>query len=208
MNIEYSHPAGFIGDSTIVYCSSDVCIVGGLAAIDRSFAVFYRIQNPFTVEDSIYYKSLNQQFTSPVVDVQHISLVNDIVKSSFGNNANWKDYVRYHSSEFAKSEFNADTVLSVSVPIEKYDGNLLNGKFVVNNDYSHVTILILQKEGRGFVAMYLLYNEGNTNLETYMPAIEETLKYREGEPEMKKLDGFHDSIYIRYGRAPRAPITR
>ena len=185
MNVEYSHPEGFIGDSTAIYCKMltyRYCAVSSLVTEDRSFMVFYMIINPTTEEDSI-----RRQDTYPVVDMMHVYDVNHIVKTCFGDDADWKDYVRYYSSDDAKTKFNADTVLSISLLIDKDEDYYDDG--FDNYNYSHCTVLIIQKQGRGMIAMYCIYDEDATkNLDTYMTAIEGTLRYRESDPELKKWE--------------------
>ena len=57
----------------------------------------------------------------------------------------------------------------------------------INSHYTHGTVLIIQKNGRGFVTLYCFYDEkAIKKLDTYMAAIEGTLKYRDSEPELKK----------------------
>ena len=202
MNMEYTHPEGFIGDNTTFFCSpitGFIDLAGSMAVKDRSFMVLYKILNPVNEDDTVRYAG-----DGHVADMGHYHFINDIVKYSFGNDADWKDYVHYYPSEEAKNRFNADTVFSVSL--------LLNKAHCFSNidltDYSHCTVLIIQKEGRGYVATYCFYNENTTeNLSVYMSAIEETLKYREGKPELKKWEGERVTVRV-IATQPRMPVAQ
>ena len=217
MNMEYSHPAGFLGDSTKILCSeitSGSCLAVSLSTEDLSFIAFYDIHNPVTKEDSIFYSNAIDSSGKPInTPVDNNSLfVKFTVQKSFGNDANWKDYVHYYPSDEAKSKFNADTVLSIVIPLdvnEDYKDIKAPtrpppvGIELFQGDYSHCTVLIIQKRGRGCVAIYCLYDEKKVpDVGAHIAAIEGTLKYRDGEPELKKLENFSPAVVRGLRRPP------
>jgi len=171
-----------------------------LSTEDLSFIAFYDIHNPVTKEDSIFYSNSIDSSGKPInTPVDNNSLfVKFTVQKSFGNDANWKDYVHYYPSDEAKSKFNADTVLSIVIPLDvnEYYQDIKApikpfGIEPFHGDYSHCTVLVIQKRGRGYVAIYCLYDEKKVlDVGAHISAIESTLKYREGEPELKKLENF------------------
>ena len=181
MNIEYSHPEGFIGESTGLFCFQSLfsCMQGSLRSEDSSFVAFYWIPNLDSMQNSI-----------------HVNLLKKIVKISYGDDNDWEKYVYHYSSDEAKTKFNADNVYLVSVLLNKEEHDFYKSDkfdFYENgynkNNYTHCKVLITQKRGRGFVAVYCIYNDNAiNNLDAYMTAIEGTLRYGESEPELNKLE--------------------
>ena len=220
MNMEYTHPAGFIGDSTLIGLDR-VCTEANLVSQDRSFMVFYRINNPFTKDDSIKFTPDYPEYdgnSNHQVDAEHISIIKSFVDISFGKAADWKDYVHYYPQQYAKNKFNADTVISVTLPLEIHDDfsyakdyyyyGTINRRF--HSNYTHGVVLIIQKKGRGFVAMYCFYDENAiNNLDAYMAAVEGSLRYRDDEPELKKYFEDEDIVFVCPGipRQRRSPLT-
>ena len=223
MNMEYSHPAGYVGDS-LYNCIVNDHVEVNLVSNDMSFRVFYSIHNPITKEDSINRvasimipEKFNLLFVSE--DLGHIDRAGMITSLSFGNSLDWKSYFKYYSSDDAKTKFNADTVLvSVSLPFEVHPDYTLyskreinpyydiNGRY--NSNYTYCTVLIIQKKGRGFVTLYCYYDDNAAkNLDIYMAAIEGTLRYREGEPELKKHDFDENICVFAFPTQPRLPVT-
>ena len=112
MNMEYSHPKGFLSDSRAIYCSAITGFIdleGSLASEDRSFCVFHSIFNPVNEDDT-----LSVTYNGNAVDMGHINLVDNIVKDLSVKMRFGKDYIRYYPLYDAKTIFNADTVLSIS----------------------------------------------------------------------------------------------
>ena len=201
MNIEFIHPEGFIGDSLLMCLDIDLSDVS-LMSDDGSFRVFYCIYPPLSKEDAVKYSLyLNKRKD----DLKNFSYLNRIVEVPFGKNADWKDHVSYYSQQIAKDKFNADTVVLMSLPPEihddfDYDNNRNNYYFNAvnrqyNSNYTHGNVLCIQKIGRGSLTLYIFYDEKATkNLDAYMEAIERTIRYRDGEPEMRYIRD--DSIII------------
>ena len=192
MNIEYSHPKGFIGDSASIICLYNPLFTScrniSLISEDKSFIACYSIFNPVSKEDSAKFYAGSKV---NVLDMGHVRQVEHIVKQSFGKNANWKDFVHYFPSDEAKNRFNADTAFSVTILLDKEKTKYYE------NSYSHCTVLFLQKKGRGYVSIWCVYNEKSiNNVDTFISAIEGTLRYREGEPELKRFDGGDEIVIV------------
>jgi len=192
INMEYSHPTGFMGDSLMIGLDWDYSEIN-LTSKDGSFLVCLSLYNTFNT------------------DFKHTDRAKNIVELCYGKEADWGDYVQYYPQQYAKSKFNADTVISITLTYkihedfnyesDKYYFNRINGK--LNSNYNHGKVFIIQKEERKFITMYCFYNEkAKKSLDAYMAAIEGTLKFRDSEPESKEyiIDG--DLIVIGIYRKP------
>ncbi|WP_106828262.1 hypothetical protein [Parabacteroides pacaensis] len=88
-----------------------------------------------------------------------------------------KHHVTYSSPEYAKTTFNADTVI-------RYKLKMYGWK--LQERYTDNTVFMLQKSGRGFVSLFCFYTEeGKKNFDHYMKMIENMIWFREyvqGEP--------------------------
>ena len=201
MNIEYLQPSEFIEDSTgwiglyISGVPSDFqSREVDLISKDSSFIASFSIFNPVTKEDSVkFYASANFN----VVDMEHIRFADFIVKRFYGENADWKNYAHYYSSYYTKIKFNADTVFSVSFPLDN------TRTHYQENTFSACTVLFFQKKGRGYVAIFCIYNETKKNKDTYMATIEDAFRYREGDPELKRIEGGDAIVQFKVGSLQR-----
>ena len=218
MNIEYTHPKGFIGDSLFICLDSDQLEVSSVSE-DGSFRVFYSINNPMTKDDSVKFSRYPYNEKGNLMNVGHIGRSKRIVEISFGKDADWKDHVSYYSRQIVEDKFNADTVFLMSLPPEihvdydfgnnrdYYYFNVVNRQYKSN--YTHGTVLIIQREGRGCVALYCFYDEKATKkLDAYMEAIESTIRYRDGEPEMEKyITDDDDIVCVGFPRQRKSEIV-
>jgi hypothetical protein len=189
MNLNYTHPEGYILDSTYFERIDDVYLSRIHAAIsvfdethlasrDGHFLTFLLIQEPSTRENS--------------VDKEHIYEIKNLVKELYGekNVDKWEKYVRFYSSQDAKREFNADTVISLSLPKEK------NGYYV--SPYPYGSVLVIQKNNRGYLPMFCFYDEtGKKNLEKYMSDLKGAFRYGDEQPLKKNLDRTRDLVTVR-----------
>lgn len=99
----------------------------------------------------------------PTQQSANLSLIKDI-----------SPFVSYYSPEKAKEIFNADTVICYS--IDMYGLNLsMNSRRNKLFNYSENKVLLLQKNDRGFIALYCFYTKkGQKKLKKYMRLIENT----------------------------------
>jgi hypothetical protein len=126
------------------------------------------------------------------VDKEHIDEVKDLIEEVYGENnvAQWKKYVQYYSAHDAKEQFNADTVITLSLP-KKKDGYYIR-------PYPYCSVLILKKAGRGCLPMFCFYDEvGKKNLEKYMSDMKGTFRYGDEPPLIDKLVRTRDIVTIR-----------
>jgi hypothetical protein len=197
-NMDFHHPKGFIGDSVGFYCSDITgyaCLKGSLKSDDGTFVVFFDIFNPREISLELEDGSIKRYMDANMLDIEHVYLINSVVKRSFGEDAVWKDYVHYYASDDAKTIFNADTVLSISFLINK-DECFFSGNEYDKNNFTHSTVLIIQKKGHGFVVLHCLYDENKKNKDAYMAAIGGVLKFRKGKPELERYEEDDDEIII------------
>jgi hypothetical protein len=193
MNLHYVHPKGYILDTTNndnnwknnIYSDGIRRTIGSfvetrLMSEDGHFSTFLYIDEPFTFEDSV---NMCGNGISDRVDKKHIYRIKDIVGEFYGEKkaARWKKYVRYYTSQDAKSEFNADTVIFLSLP------GMKKGYYV--SPYPYCSVLIIQKNDRGYLPMFCFYDEtGKKNLEKYLSDLRGAFRYGEEQPLKKKLD--------------------
>jgi len=209
MNIEFFTPTGFIGDSLAVCLDWDNSEVNMLSS-DSSFMVSYSIHNPLT-QEIIDTWDITTEPKDQYLDREHIIRVEGIVNISYGKDADWRENVHYCSDDI-KNKFNADTVISIQIAPKLHEDynfpdnynkrffyGAVNEKY--NTSFSHGTVLIIQKKGRGFITLYCFYNDkAKNNLNAYTEAIEGTIRYRNGEPELKKYyDGDEELVLVCIG---------
>jgi hypothetical protein len=195
MNIEYSQPKGFIGDSTELFCSDITfyeCLKGSLKSEDGSLEVFFRIHNPITKVVSENNLSDDRENE---LNMEHIAFINNIVKLCFGQNAEWKDYVHYYTSEDAKIKFNADSVISISLLLNKNECFFPGDEYKKNN-YDHCTIIIIQKRAHGYITLYCLYDENKRNMDANSIIPEGLLRYKKGNPKLNRYEDADNEIII------------
>jgi len=206
MNIEYSQPAGFVGSGGLTSIFYNDGTLGdnvriNLISEDQSCIVGYRIFNPLTKEDSVKFFP---NAKGNVVDMGHwqVEYLENRIKRAFKNDTDWKKHVYYYPLHDVTNRFNADTVFSVSFMLDK------NKTKYYDNNYSNCTILIIQKKGRGYVAVYCVYDErAEKKMNSYMAAIEGSIKYREGEPELTRIEGGDAFVIIEWS-GPKADKVR
>jgi hypothetical protein len=203
MNLHYVHPKGYILDTTYndwkdnFYSDGIRRIIGTLVETrliseDGHFSTFLYINEPFTREDSIKMSvKMNGNGISDRVDKEHIYRVKEIVGEFYGEKkaARWKKYVRYYTSQDSENQFNADTVIFLSLPKMK--------KEYYVSPYPYCSVLIIQKNDRGYLPMFCFYDEiGEKNLEKYLSDLRGAFRYGDEQPLKKELSS-HDMVTIR-----------
>ena len=85
----------------------------------------------------------------------------------------WTYPIHYHTTDYARRAFNADTV--ISFPLEVW------GK-PYKRKYKHALGLTIQKNGRSFIQLTILYTDkGRGKLDSYLRSLEKMIWYRDPE---------------------------
>ena len=85
-----------------------------------------------------------------------------------------KKNVQYLPNKYAKSQFNADTVILYSLPVKP-----VNGDKKFQEKYSHCEVLMMQKNDLGPVFLYCFYSdEGYKNREKYFKKMEKAIGFK------------------------------
>jgi hypothetical protein len=199
MNLHYIHPKGYILDTIYnewkdnIYSDKIRCVIGSLIETrlmseDGHFLTFLYINEPFVREDSINIKG--NEF-SDRINKEHIYKAKNIVRDFYGEKkvAKWKKHVHYYSSQDAEYQFNADTVIFISLPEMKKEYYI--------NPYPYCSVLIIQKNDRGYLPMFCFYDEtGKKNLEHYLSDLKGAFRYGDEQPLKKELST-HGMVTIR-----------
>jgi len=182
MSLTYLPPANFKGTLAISYN-----LYISLPHIKQLFIPYYitsKDQNFLICFRSEGYDP-NDTVTKKGNDLHLISIKKDLADSLFPNinesdsikNAGdrakiqLRDHVTYHSPEYAKQSFNADTVISYKLNMQ---GHKIKDRYTDNN------VLVLQKNGRGYITIYCFYTQkGKKELDKYMKQIENMFWYRQ-----------------------------
>ncbi|MDR2010642.1 MAG: DUF1080 domain-containing protein, partial [Bacteroidales bacterium] len=127
-------------------------------------------------------------------DVEHISLMRNIVRVFFGNDVSaWKNRVEYYGDEI-RAKFNADTVVSclIQLPDTEY----------YQDKYGYCKVIIIQKKGRGCLPLYCFYNDiAAKNTEKYFAATEGLFKYRDCDKPLYQTPEETDGMVpVSFGR--------
>jgi hypothetical protein len=179
MNLHYLNQENYIPDSKTLIRVNKGMISSNvhIASKDSHFLTLLDIVQPFRLTDSMLIPNVQEW-----INKEHIFLAKSLIKSIYGeeNAKNWGNYVRYLSKEEVEKNFNADTVICISLPpmYEEYYAK----------PYPYCQVLIIQKEERGCLPMYFLYDEeGKKNLDQHIIAMMSSLRYGEEKPLLRKL---------------------
>jgi hypothetical protein len=83
--------------------------------------------------------------------------------------------VHYFPDSYAKTKFNADTVLIYTLPVKPVNGNK-----AFSRKYSRCEVLVIQKKDIGPVFFYCFYTgKGYKKRDNYMEKLEKTIKFKD-----------------------------
>ena len=86
-----------------------------------------------------------------------------------------KENVSYYPDEYAKNVFNADTVISYSLPIKRVGWNS-NVKW----KYTNCEVLLIHKNDLGPILFYSFFTKkGYKNREKYMDKLEKSIRFKD-----------------------------
>ena len=181
MKLKYKLPKGFIGKDTLECFESApqfkgtvTCVESQMYSTDKNFIVYFYIHENFTAADSAQIAKLFPTFKQYSVENYHVRHIENDLKTSMGDSyiAPVKRHIKYYPNDFVKKTLNADTLISYPLTIKR--------GLYLNDLYKNCKVLLIQKKGRGFIALYCFYNEvAAKNLDQYMKPVEEMFKYRD-----------------------------
>lgn len=164
-------------------------LYGKFVSHDKNFVVWVDIPPLYVRDgdkDSIY--SDERLGIKMKISTYHIGSI----KSDFDYNTGVEKGIQerplhYESSSYARKAFNADTVITYQLKVwHPYE-----------NKYNHCKVIVMQKNKRGCITLYCLYNDaGKEKLSTYMRALEGLFRYRNPEEYIKfsKKERARDSL--------------
>ena len=106
--------------------------------------------------------------------------------------------ISYKSSDYARSAFNADTVLTYPLKMwKKYE-----------NKYNNCQVMVIQKNTRGYICLYIFYNDkGKKNFEHYVKSLNGVFWYRDPKDYIEFVEPKQDSvIYIGHRKEVTARV--
>ena len=143
-------------------------------------------------------------------DIQHLRISENLIKFVYGESKilheekqviKWKNYVRYLSDTEIKEKINADTAIIVSLP-PLYEDYYMK-------PYPYCTVLILQKNERGCLPIYFLYDEeGRKDLKMHITEIASSFRYGEELPLLKELNNKEIVVLYAYPKQKRGSVIR
>lgn len=189
LSITYSPPVNFVSDlagegfGTVPHLKRLHGCMYYIVSKDNNFLVCFYAEhitgkNPFDETSNIsYLKSVEGDIRVS------LSPKTDDLTSMEGKGKNTeiqlKNHVTYCPLEYAKNNFNADTVIRYSLNM---NGLKLQGQYTDN------TVLTLQKKGKGFITLYCFYTkEGKRKINDYMKVVENMLWFRDYCPSLRDV---------------------
>ena len=192
MNMHYTYNENYIPDSTYLKCNIHRGMPDGthISSNDGHLIAILEVRPPLMPEDTLFWGG---------IDKQHIYLSERLIKFVYGETKvvdgeefeiKWKNYVSYLSDTEMKRKINADTVIIISLP-PMYEDYYMKPRASDNSNtkhYPYCTVLMIQKNGRGYIPMYFFYDEvGKKDLEVHIEAIASSFRYGEESPLLKKI---------------------
>lgn len=162
-----------------------------LISKDGNFITFIDVP-PVYSKDSIYVYMPLAPYLKEEINTYHL----DWVKGDFFCNTGERIHsfqnlpIHYKSPGYAQMAFNADTVITYPLKVwHKY-----------KNKYNYCQVMIIQKNGRGFIRLVSIYNdEGKKKLDSYIKSLEGVFWYRDPKDYIEFVDSEEDSITVIQG---------
>lgn len=143
--------------------------VDKLISKDKNFIVFIEIPPVFS-RDSVYIDADFLPDLKQEINTSHCKHIHfDFCWNTGRDTPLTQCPISYQSSDYARSAFNADTVLTYPLKMwKKYE-----------NKYNNCQVMVLQKNTRGYICLYFFYtDEGKRNFENYMKLLKGLFWYR------------------------------
>ena len=144
--------------------------VDKLISKDKNFVAFIEIPPVFS-RDSVYIDADLLPDLKLDINTSHCKDIRFDFRWNTGHNLSLDQCpISYKTSGYARSAFNADTVLTYPLKMwKKYE-----------NKYNNCQVMVIQKNTRGYICLYLFYNDkGKMNFEHYMKSLNGVFWYRD-----------------------------
>lgn len=162
--------------------------VDKLISKDKNFVAFIEIPPVFS-RDSVYIDADLLPDLKLDINTSHCKDIRFDFRWNTGHNLSLDQCpISYETSGYARSAFNADTVLTYPLKMwKKYE-----------NKYNNCQVMVIQKNTRGYICLYLFYNDkGKMNFEHYMKSLNGVFWYRDPKDYIEFVEPKQDSvIYI------------
>lgn len=162
--------------------------VDKLISKDKNFVVFIEIP-PVYSRDSVYIDADLLPDLKLEINTSHCRDIQFDFRWNTGQDLSLaKCPISYKSSDYARSAFNADTVLTYPLKMwKKYE-----------NKYNNCKVMVIQKNTRGYICLHIFYNDkGKKNFENYMKLLNGVFWYRAPKDYIEFVEPKQDSvIYI------------
>ena len=162
--------------------------VDKLISKDKNFVAFIEIPPVFS-RDSVYIDADLLPDLKLDINTSHCKDIRFDFRWNTGHNLSLDQCpISYKASGYARSAFNADTVLTYPLKMwKKYE-----------NKYNNCQVMVIQKNTRGYICLYLFYNDkGKMNFEHYMKSLNGVFWYRDPKDYIEFVEPKQDSvIYI------------
>lgn len=162
--------------------------VDKLISKDKNFVAFIEIPPVFS-RDSVYIDADLLPDLKLDINTSHCKDIRFDFRWNTGHNLSLDQCpISYKTSGYARSAFNADTVLTYPLKMwKKYE-----------NKYNNCQVMVIQKNTRGYICLYLFYNDkGKMNFEHYMKSLNGVFWYRDPKDYIEFVEPKQDSvIYI------------
>lgn len=147
------------------------CLSTGVKSKNKQVIIFFSYPSIFTNE---FGKKMEAMFggSHQFEDWQHYMQLRAILRAYFGEDYDWHKDLQYYPDWEAKTKFNADTAILVSFPLRKED--------YYKRKYKYVDILVLQKQGRGYIYLTCFSTDkAKARFDDYWQKIEGLFRYEE-----------------------------
>lgn len=162
--------------------------VDKLISKDKNFVAFIEIPPVFS-RDSVYIDADLLPDLKLDINTSHCKDIRFDFRWNTSHNLSLDQCpISYKTSGYARSAFNADTVLTYPLKMwKKYE-----------NKYNNCQVMVIQKNTRGYICLYLFYNDkGKMNFEHYMKSLNGVFWYRDPKDYIEFVEPKQDSvIYI------------
>jgi len=181
MQLKYTEPTGFsekkhlecFGENRKLHFAFR-CLSNRIDSKDGEMVLFLSVHSDF---EATWFNRRKKEFPSlGDFNQRHIAQIKAIIHHTQGaaHRNRWKEYVTFDTP--AKATFNADAVITLPVKLDLSPDEYFEGK------YRHVDVMVLQKNDRAFVMLYLFHTDkARKRMGKYRRAIASMLYFSEPE---------------------------
>lgn len=159
--------------------------VDKLISKDKNFVVFIEIPSVYS-RDSVYIDADLLPDLKLEINTSHCNDIRFDFRWNTGRDTPLTQCpISYKPSDYARSAFNADTVITYPLKMwKKHEAK-----------YNHCQVMTIQKNTRGYISLYFFYTDkGKQNFENYMKQLNGLFWYREPKDYIKFVEPKQDSV--------------